>query len=429
MNKSDSERLSSLFDYLDLCETDDYQNADIIILNTCSVRQSAEDRVFGILNNLLKIKKEKDIYIGIIGCVPGRDKDKTLIKNINVDFYAPNRNINELIKDIMQKFDIKKEIVSKDEYMDYIPKYTSKYEAFVPIMNGCNMQCSYCIVPISRGGEIYRNTANIINEIKQLVSNGYKEICLLGQNVNSYKFDESFLSADNPYKNGFARLLYEIYKVSFFDKDLNMYLPRIHFTSPHPANFVDDVIDALTLPNIMKYVHIPLQSGSNKILKLMKRSYNVDIYLKIIEKIKNKIPDIAIATDIIVGFPGETEEDFMQTVELYKKIEFDISYHAKYSPRPNTFAYSLNDDVSDIEKERRWKYLQNLMEEITYKKNQKLINKNSQILLTSQKNNYFIGHNENMKVVYADKDNYKNNCIGDIVVSSIKKAETWRLFI
>lgn len=421
MNKSDSERVRSVLEKIGFSETNDEKEADFILINTCSVRQTAEDRVYGKMVNFVKYKKNKpNLILGVTGCMPGRDKDEKLRKKLSmVDLFFPIDDIPQLSKWMSEIHPEVKEVIDIDnDYLSLQPEYTSEFQAFVPIQTGCNQFCTYCTVPYSRGQERYRPVAEILSEIEKLNEKKYKEVTLLGQAVNSYHpKDQDNFSRNNPYQDNFAALLWEINQFTNIE--------RIHYTAPHPNFMNDEIVDALTLPKHLNYLHLPVQSGSNKILQTMNRKYAREDYLAVIDKIKKKVPGIALGTDIIVGFCGETEKDFQDTVDLYKDVEFDISYTAIYSPRSGTAAYKImQDNLSRQEKKKRWWTLQKLMEEITWEKNQYYKNKVVSVLVEKCEQNMCSGNSGEMKVVKFIGDSHM---IGQIVRVKINRAEEWVL--
>lgn len=444
MNKSDSERIAGLLQRWGGQAVTGPDKADLVILNTCSVRQSAEDRVFGQVHNLVQLKKTNPrLVIAVTGCLPGRDKDGRLRKRLlGVDLYFPIFELPKLPKMLSKILNIKYSIFnvsndskSNNHYLDITPCYFDRFRAFIPIQTGCNNFCSYCVVPYARGQEENRPLCQILREIRSLAAKGCLEITLLGQVVNNYRApDSENFSSKNPFKNSFAALLWEVNQIEG--------IRRIHSTAADPQFMSDEAIEALTLPKQMNYLHLPIQSGSNKILQKMNRRYTAEKYLQIIKKIKEKKPGIALGTDIMVGFPGETKADFQKTVDLYKKADFDIAYLAQYSPRSGTAAFKLVDNVSLKEKERRWRVLQKLMEETTRRKNQIYVGKETEVLvdysttateknLMSLKTLKFLkkkiinrGQSREMKLVEFLDDKSR---LGKIAVVKIKKAETWRL--
>jgi len=306
------------------------ENADIILVNTCTVRQHAEERAFSFIGELkqLKIKNAK-LKIFVAGCVASRLKEKLKKKFPYIDKIIPASEI--------EKFPvIIKDIVDQKRKKTKIQKLKGKGIEFVTITKGCSNFCSYCVVPAVRGCEISRPKKDILADIKKLISHGRSEITLLGQNVNSYKSG----------KFDFSDLLIELNKIP--------QIKKIGFMTSHPKDMSDKIINAIALcKKVSRQIHLPVQSGSNKILKLMNRKYTGEKYLKIIKKLRKKIPDVAVTTDIIVGFPAETEKDFQQTLDIIKKAGFKSAFTFKYSPRENTKAFKMKDDVTaEIKKER-----------------------------------------------------------------------------
>ena len=415
MNKSDSERIVGLLISLGGVEVKEPDEADLVMLNTCSVRQSAENRLFGQVGNLTLLKENKpDLIIGITGCLPGRDKDGALRHQLaGVDLFFPIIDLPKLADKLID-FGLVKAGArnSAINYWDIAPRFRNNYQVMVPIQFGCDNYCTYCIVPFARGRETNRPVADILREVRDLAGRGFLEIQLLGQVVNNYK-------APDAEDFSFADLLLEINQINGIN--------RIQFVSVDPQYIDDEMLEALALPKIINYLHLAVQSGSDKILKKMNRKYTVEKFLKIVEKIRKVRPDIALGTDIIVGFPGETEDDFQKTVELYKTADFDIAYLAQYSPRPGTAAARWADDVPHLEKERRWRILQNLMEEIVLRKNQKYVGQTAEVLVEKRvdtEKNIYAGNSREYKLVEFES---KVDMIGKIVKVKIDKAEMWRL--
>ena len=336
MNEADSEKLAAVFEKKGYKLAPKIEKADVIIINTCSVRESAENRVFGLIHNLIRhpssvICHPKIILTGcMVGSARGERRRYTLL---------------ELKRKLprVDEFLTLQELIGQDEIS---PKRKKKTSAFVTIMEGCNHFCTYCVVPYARGNEISRPFEEIVCEVKELARRGYKEITLLGQNVNSYG------KTLKP-KRTFAELLTRLHKINDIKK--------ISFLTSNPWDLTDDIVDAMTLPKIDKTLHLPVQSGDDQILKKMNRPYTANEYLELIKKIKNKIPNIKFTTDIIVGFPAETKQAFKDTVKLCKKVGFVKAYIARYSPRPGTAAHHLKDDISPEEKKRRWQILDKLI--------------------------------------------------------------------
>jgi len=323
MNKSDSERIAGTLEKKGYKQAQEKESADLIVINMCSVRQSAVDRIFGQKKNFAKLKaKNPKLKIILTGCILKRDKKK-----------------------FREIFD---SVENKEKYTCCPPRYLYKDTAFIPISNGCNNFCTYCVVPYARGPLMCHDHKKILKEAKNAIKKGFKEIWLLGQNVNDYN-SPSCSSID------FPKLLELVNKIpgTF----------QIRFTSPNPKNFSDKLIDVMTSSKkVAKYLNLPVQSGDNKILRAMNRPYTVKKYKDLVKKIRRKMPDINLSTDVIVGFPGETKSQFENTVKLFKEIRFNIAYIARFSLRPGTAATKLKDNVPLKEKERRRKILNNIIE-------------------------------------------------------------------
>ncbi len=409
MNKSDSERVATVLEKMGYGSVSEASEADLIVVVACSVRQAAVDRIYGQARIFAKMKRTKPgLFTILTGCLLPADKKKFLGKF-------------DAVLDIKQITNIKAfQAECRDwntHYFKIEPRYSTQYSAFIPIMTGCNNFCSYCAVPYVRGRETSRDVSEILAEVKNLAKNGCLEITFLGQNVNAYRpADIKNFSKKNPYKHPFAALLWEANRITG--------IKRIHFTAPHPRDMKDEVIDALTLPKMVNYLHLPLQAGDDKVLKRMNRSYTAADYLKLVAKINKKKPGMALGTDIIVGFPGETKKAFQNTVELYKKANFDIAYLAVYSPRQGTAAAKMKDDVPRIEKKRRWRVLQDLMEKIVLEKNQQYVGKTVSVLVDKYKDGKCIGNSREMKMARFPG---KKNMVGKIFNVKIKKSFEWIL--
>ncbi len=426
MNKSDSERIESVLLSTGMQKAEGPEEADVVIINSCSVRESAEHRVMGQVHNLNLLKKQNpNLKIALTGCMPGRDKDGKIKARLEeVDFYFPIFDILKLPEMLGQGSVIpgltRNPVEACDErYLSVRPVNDIKHKAFVTIQTGCDQYCTYCVVPYARGREVNRSVKDILEEIRDLAQDGCVEVTLLGQIVNNYvASDPENFSKNNPYKKSdFAKLLWEVNQIEG--------IKRIHWTGPHPVYMTDEVIDALTLPNQVNFLHLPVQSGSNEILSKMNRKHTREFYLDLVNKIKAKKPDIAIGTDIIVGFCGETEEQFQETVDLYKQCDFDIAYLAQYSNRSGTAAAkAFKDDVSHTEKERRWFILQHLMEEIVMRKNQKYVGQTVSVLVDKCEDGACVGNSSEMKVVsFAGNE----SLIGKVVDVKIEEAKEWVL--
>ncbi len=388
-NISDSERIEQMLDSAGYLESSRKEEADLVIINCCSVRQSAVDRAYG---QASKIKKDFGSRIIFTGCLLEKEKEK--VERIG-EFIAINDLINQLSK---------KEV---NDYFQIEPKYKSNLSALVPIMTGCDNFCSYCAVPFTRGREKSRKFNEVINEVKKIVADGYKEIWLLGQNVNSYK-DGS--------KN-FHDLLKEIDAINgdFW----------IRFTSSHPKDFTKEIIDAMkSSPKITNYLNLPVQSGDNQVLERMNRPYTISEYKKCISLIRKEIPDITLSTDLIVGFPGETEKEFQNSKKLLEEINFDMAYISRYSPRPGTKASKLDDDVSFQEKKRREEILNETLKKGALKINKRFIGKTLDLLIFNEKKGYLLGKSKEYKSVKVKKEVTPLN---DFIKAKINKASSWGL--
>jgi tRNA-2-methylthio-N6-dimethylallyladenosine synthase len=357
MNVSDSELIKRILMENNEEITDDIDEADVLLFNTCSVRQHAEDRVLGRISNEASRKiKKRNLKIGVIGCMAQRLGSKLHAINKNIDFVIGVDQYKNIPKIIRQKkiSDITEVKINNYEvYENIYPIHSGKFNAFITIMRGCDNFCTYCIVPYTRGRERSRNADEIINEIKIAASNGFKDITLLGQNVNSYKFNDI----------NFASLLK---KASNIDS-----IKRLRFVTSHPKDLSDEVIEVMgNSDKICKHLHLPLQSGNTDILKRMNRGYTYEHYRNIIKKLRKKMPNIAITTDIIVGFPGEKESQFFDTYNAMNDIKFDYAFTFKYSPREGTIAAKFTDQIPEDIRLMRLKKLIKLQEKITLNKYQ-----------------------------------------------------------
>lgn len=405
MNISDAERIASVLELLGYQKTENQNEADLIITVSCSVRQSAINRIYGKAKDWSKLKnKNKKLKLVLTGCI--LEKDRAKMAKI-FDFIFDIEDLGKLPGFLGQAVnEDKTEILGKSgEYLGVAPTHESNFRAYVPIMTGCNNFCTYCAVPYTRGREKSRNLREILNEIKNLVKKGYKEITLLGQNVNSYEY-------------GFVELLKNI------DKIPGDY--RIYFYSNHPKDMSDELIKTLpTLIHFPDYIHLPLQSGNDEILKKMNRHYTKKEYLELVAKIRKSMPDVALTTDIIVGFPSETERDFLDTVEVMEKAKFDMAFTAQYSPRPGTKSATMADDVPKTEKKAREKKLIDILEKTALKHNKKFVGTVQKVLIDGQKGGKFYGRTEGFKVVEIKTDQMLT--IGRFYEIKINSASSWKL--
>ncbi len=397
MNKSDSERIAGYLNNLGYRRSDNKYQADLVIANTCGIRQSAEDRVYGIIPRIKK--KNPTVKIILAGCLSERKDVQQRLKN-NVDIWLPIKKLPKLNKVLGSK----SVDFYNDDYLKIEPKYQSKFSAFVPIGNGCNNFCSYCVVPYARGREIYRPAVDILDEVKNLVAGGYKEIVLIAQNVNSYKYnanvvnDMQMLRIANDAKNNnidFVQLLRMVNDIpgEFW----------VRFATSHPKDMSEELIKVLTkCKKVCEHIHLPVQSGDNEILKKMNRNYTARHYKNLVKKIKEAIPGVSITTDVIIGFPGETKKQFDNTIKLFKEIKFDIAYIARYSPRPGTAAEKLGDTVPREEKKKREEELMKVLRKTALENNKKYIGQTVEILVWGKnKRGKWLGRtrtNKNVKV-------------------------------
>ena len=419
MNEHDSENMIAILKSEGMKEVYSLEEADLIILNTCSIRENAHNKVFGMLGRIKHLKNtNKNIVVGLSGCMAQEEvvTNEILHKYKWLDFVLGTHNIHNLSKIVYDSFKEKSLTIEapsiEGEIIENIPvERQNKYKAYVNIMYGCDKFCTYCIVPYTRGKQRSREKEAILKEVNDLINSGYQEVTLLGQNVNAYGKDK---------KEAFnmASLLEEVAKTK---------IPRIRFMTSHPWDFTDEMLEVIAnYNNIMPNIHLPVQSGNNNILKLMGRRYTKEDYLNLFSKIKTKIPNVSISTDIIVGFPGETEEEFQDTLDLVNKCKFDLAYTFIFSKRVGTPAYNMKDDITLKEKEQRLYKLNELVNKYALENNKKLENQIVKVLLEkeSTKKGYLMGYTETNKLVNikAPKD-----MLGKIVEAKIKVAKTWSL--
>ncbi len=422
MNKNDSERIVSLLNGMGMEQTEVVDDADVILMNSCSVRQSAEDRVYSMSHTFANLRKKKPhLIVCVTGCMVGRDKDGKIRNRLHdVDLAFPTQDMIHLPKWLGELNPALRNMEDlQEDYLALHPTIETTSQAFVTIQTGCNHFCTYCVVPFARGLERNRSLKQILDEVCDLAKNGCLEITLLGQIVNHYIApDPEHFSSENPYtESDFAKLLWELNQIEG--------IARIHWTAPHPIFMTDEVIDALTLPKQLNYLHLPVQSGNSEILKKMNRRHTREELLEGSEEIKKKKSDIALGPANIVGFCGETEAQFEDTVSLYKACEFDISYHAQYSERSGTLAAkAFPDDVPKAEKKRRWRVLQDLMEEMVLEKNQAYVGKTVSVLVDKCQFNWCEGNSREMKRV---RFRGSEALLGSIVSVYIDEAQEWML--
>lgn len=415
MNKADSERLAAFLENNNFKVNNDLEKAGLVVINTCGIRQTAEDRLYGLAHQVKKRNSKAKLVV--TGCLSKRsDVHRRLAKL--VDVFMP---INEMpnILDLLAKREVKTKLSLEDvrqmqgeKYLSIIPKYENKFSAYVPIGNGCNNFCSYCVVPYARGREVYRPAKEIISEVKNLIKNGYKEVILIAQNVNSYH--------DKDLK--FTDLLQ---KVEAIPGDY-----WLRFSSSHPKDVSSELIDILASSSkICSHLHLALQSGDDEILKAMNRKYTANDFIKIVEKLRKLKPEIAITTDAIVGFPGENKKQFASTDKLFKKIGFDLAYVSRYSSRPGTVSSNMVDNVTAEEKARREMVLETTFKKSALINNTKYIGRVERVLIegVNKKNKYY-GKTSSYKMVLINSGKKVNkNLIGNFCDVEFVKADALRL--
>ena len=419
MNEHDSENMKAILEEMGFEETENMENADLVLLNTCSIRENAHNKVFGMLGRAKHLKSTKiDLIVGIAGCMAQEEvvAQEILKKYKWMDFVLGTHNIeqlSELVYASLKKHELKIEAQScEGKVIEGLPTTrNSKVKAFVNIMYGCDKFCTYCIVPYTRGKQRSRKPNDIIKEVEQLVKEGYQEVTLLGQNVNAYGKDLNI-------NYTMTDLLVDVAKTN---------INRIRFVTSHPWDFTDDMIETIAkYENIMPSIHLPVQSGNNEILKLMGRRYTKEEYLTLFNKIKRKIPNVSITTDIIVGFPNENEEQFNDTLDLVNKCKFDLAFTFIFSKRVGTPAEKMQDTISIKEKEKRLYKLNELINKYALENNKKMLNKTVKVLVEgpSDKNDMLMGYTDTNKLVNLKGP---NDIIGQIVDVKITNIKTWSL--
>ncbi|AWB46870.1 tRNA (N6-isopentenyl adenosine(37)-C2)-methylthiotransferase MiaB [Paenibacillus sp. CAA11] len=418
MNEHDTETMKGLLEQMGYQSTDDRKDADIILLNTCAIRENAEDKVFGELGHLKGLKTEKPgLLLGVCGCMSQEEGvvNRILQKHGFVDMIFGTHNIHRLphlIQDALFSKEMVVEVWSKEgDIIENLPKKREGMRAWVNIMYGCDKFCTYCIVPFTRGKERSRRPEDVIAEVRELARQGFKEITLLGQNVNAYGKDFT----DQNYS--FANLMDDLRKVD---------IPRIRFTTSHPRDFDDELIEVLAKGgNLVEHIHLPVQSGSSEILKKMSRKYSREHYLELVRKIKTAIPNVVLTTDIIVGFPGETDEQFEDTLSLVREVGFDAAYTFIYSPREGTPAAVMEDNVPmEVKRERLYR-LNDTIEEFSRISNEELKGSVVEVLVEGQsKNNdrMLSGRTRSNKLVHFEGP---DDLVGGFVDVEITDSKTW----
>lgn len=420
MNEHDSEKISWVLDQAGLQATDQIDEADLILLNTCSIRHSAENKVYGKLGELKAKKRERNLIIAVCGCMMQRKESRELVleKFKQVDIIFGTNNIHKLPDLLLQHLETGDRIVNIEHSFQatddqlWANRYFS-YKSFVNIMYGCNNFCSYCIVPFTRGREVSRPSKDILKEVQTLVDSGVLEITLLGQNVNSYRPD---LEGDY----NFTRLIYDLAEIQG--------LERIRFMTSHPKDISDELLKAFKdLDKLCNFLHLPIQAGSNRVLEKMNRKYTREDYLRKIYRLRDLVPDIALCTDIMVGFPEESEEDFQDTLDLVREVEYDAAFTFLYSPREGTKAARNPNQVPKEVKKDRFDRLLDTMYPIFEKKNKALIGKTLDVLVEGEsKHNgrMLSGRSDGFKLVHFEGE---KDLIGKIVPVKIQEANSFNL--
>ena len=426
LNENDSEKLSGMVEEMGYIRTENIDEADLIIFNTCCVRENAEDKLFGKLGEVKKIKEKRGTIIAIGGCMM---QEKHIVEKLQKSYsffdivfgtHTLHKFPQDLYNIILNKKRIEDIVNIDGEIVEGLPiKRADRIKASVTIMYGCNNFCSYCIVPYVRGRERSRKAEDILKEIQDLANKGYKEITLLGQNVNSYMRMEKAENKDEKIKS-FAELLYEVNKINGIE--------RIRFVSPHPKDFTDDVIEAIkNCDKVCKLIHLPLQSGNTKVLREMNRKYTKEQYLSLVEKMKKEIPNITISTDIIVGFPGETDDEFEDTLDVVKKVNFEQVYMFIYSRRVGTPADKMENQVPEEQKHIRFNKLKMLVEQQIADKNKQYINTEQKVLVegkSKNNENMLTGRTDSNKVVIFEGE---DSLIGEVINLKIISEHMWYL--
>lgn len=420
MNEHESENICAMLELMGFKRASEMERADLIILNTCSIRENAHNKAFGMLGRLKHLKsKKKDLLVGICGCMAQEvSVVETILEKYKwVNFVFGTHNLYQL-PEIIDRAIVENrqqiEVFSEEgDLVEGIPVVrTNSFKAYVNIIYGCNKFCTYCIVPYTRGGERSRRKEDILAEIDSLVKDGYKEVTLLGQNVNAYGKD-----------------LYDDYNLANLLEDIaKKDIPRIRFMTSHPWDFTDNMIDVIArYDNIMPSVHLPVQSGSSRVLRLMGRRYTREEYLTLFNKIKNTVPNVAISTDIIVGFPGESEEDFLETLSLALECKYDNAFTFIFSARNGTPACKLKDDTSLEEKEDRLQRLNEVVNKYFLENNKRIEGKIVSVLVEgkSEKDGMYYGYTDTNKLINFTASS--SVLPGELVNVKVNCAKTWSL--
>ena len=422
MNEPDSEKINGQLEELGYLPAEQMEEADIVILNTCSIRQNAEEKVYGKIGEVKQLKdKNPHVLLGIAGCMAQENRRKLVQRMPIIDFVIGPYNIHNLHEIVTDKEAVGSHVVLTQMKPQRVRDYSllkasrkSKIFAWVPIMQGCNKFCTYCIVPYVRGRETSRTIEDIKAEVISLAQDGYKEITLLGQNVNSYGLD---------FKNNtdFSDLIRALDTVEG--------IKRIRYMTSHPRDMTKEMVDVMAASSkVVRHMHLPVQHGSNEMLKRMNRGYTVEHFYEMVDYIRERMPDVGFTTDLITGFPGETEEMHQATIALLKKVRFDSAYTFIYSPRRGTPAASMTNQISDEIKHRRLNEIMEVQNQISLEINKELEGQDIEILVegpTKQDENHWFGRTStNKMIVFPKVEGIK---IGDIVLAHVNIAQTWIL--
>ena len=422
MNENDTERINGQLEDLGYKPAEKMEDADIVILNTCAVRQNAEEKVYGKIGEIKKMKdKNPHLLLGIAGCMAQENKGKLIERMPIIDFVIGPYHIHDL-KDIISRENARGGHVVKTErnphsvkdYSELRSVRKSKIFAWIPIMQGCNKFCTYCIVPYVRGREISRTIDDICHEIKGLAEEGYKEITLLGQNVNSYGLD---------FRNGtnFGDLIRAIDKIDGIE--------RVRYMTSHPRDMTFDMVDAMAAsPKVVRHMHLPVQHGSNEMLKQMNRGYTIEHFKELAAYVRQKMPDVALTTDLITGFPGETEEMHQETLKLLKEVRFDSAYTFIYSHRKGTLEARMENQIDDETKHRRLQELMDTQNEISLALNKEMEGKTYEIIIegpSKQDESHWFGRTPTNKMILFPYE--EGIQVGDTRMAKVDTAQTWVL--
>ncbi|MAR35584.1 MAG: tRNA (N6-isopentenyl adenosine(37)-C2)-methylthiotransferase MiaB [Candidatus Marinimicrobia bacterium] len=412
MNVADSEMIEGILQSKNYSSINSIDKADIIFVNTCAIREHAEEKVHSRLGVFSRIKRNNpEVIIGVLGCMAQHLKDDILDSKPYVDIILGPDSYRKLPALLERKIEDKKNIVDTklsryEVYDNFFPSRKEGINAWISIMRGCDKFCTFCIVPFTRGRERSRSVNSIVNEVKKAVNEGFIEITLLGQNVNSYKYEN----------HSFDYLLKEIAEISGVE--------RLRYTSPHPEDMTDDVLYVMAhYDNICNAVHFPLQAGSSRILNRMNRTYTKNHFIERAHRIREILPSCGLTTDIIVGFPGETNSDFEETIDVMNKIKFDSAFTFKYSPRLGTKAHEYSDQISEMDKQERLEKVIKLQKEHTLIRNKEIIGNNERVLVEKNSKrsiNQWAGRTDSNKWVIFDKENANIKDIVDVLITDAK---------